>query len=105
MPMVVEWRNVGLKVDLKVGKKKKETVEKHILKGVTGIARPGELLAIMGPSGAGKTTLLNCLAARTVPTSGTISYSGRPLSGASCKNRRTLDRHHACRGSDNVAPK
>ncbi|XP_069178587.1 protein white-like isoform X1 [Procambarus clarkii] len=36
----------------------------HILKNVTGICRPGELLAIMGASGAGKTTLLNVLTHR-----------------------------------------
>lgn len=34
---------------------------KQILNNVSGIARPGEVLAIMGASGAGKTTLLNSL--------------------------------------------
>ncbi|KAK8393901.1 hypothetical protein O3P69_006915 [Scylla paramamosain] len=38
--------------------------EVHILKNVTGVCRPGELLAIMGASGAGKTTLLNVLTHR-----------------------------------------
>ena len=35
-----------------------------ILKGITGIAKKGEITAIMGPSGAGKTTLLSILAKR-----------------------------------------
>ncbi|KAK4340030.1 hypothetical protein RND71_041492 [Anisodus tanguticus] len=35
---------------------------KNILEGVTGYARPSELLAVMGPSGCGKSTLLDALA-------------------------------------------
>ncbi|KAL5054547.1 hypothetical protein RYX36_035229 [Vicia faba] len=37
---------------------------RSILQGLTGYAKPGQLLAIMGPSGCGKSTLLDTLAGR-----------------------------------------
>ncbi|CAJ2678127.1 unnamed protein product [Trifolium pratense] len=37
---------------------------KSILQGLTGYAKPGQLLVIMGPSGCGKSTLLDTLAGR-----------------------------------------
>ncbi|XP_045112912.1 ABC transporter G family member 21-like isoform X1 [Portunus trituberculatus] len=53
--------------------------KKPILQRVCGSCRPGELMAIMGPSSSGKTTLLNTISGRLRPTSGTITIGGEPL--------------------------
>lgn len=53
-----------------------------LLRGVSGSAKPGRLLALMGPSGSGKTTLLNVLAG-TLPYSPKLLLTGRvALNGA-----------------------
>ena len=39
---------------------------------------PGEVQALVGPNGSGKTTLLRCLATRTQPSSGDLTWFGAP---------------------------
>jgi len=41
----------------------------------------GEVLGLMGPNGAGKTTLLSVIAGSQPPTSGTVAYDGRDITG------------------------
>jgi branched-chain amino acid transport system ATP-binding protein len=43
--------------------------------------QPGELLGLIGPNGAGKSTLFNLVAGVVAPSSGQISFEGRPITG------------------------
>ncbi|ETO82911.1 hypothetical protein F444_02998, partial [Phytophthora nicotianae P1976] len=47
----LQWRNLSLKATV-INPRTKQTEEKVILSNVSGTAKPGELLVIMGPSGA-----------------------------------------------------
>ncbi|KAK4776671.1 hypothetical protein SAY86_005359 [Trapa natans] len=72
--MCITWED--LSVTVSNGRKG----SKAILRGLTGYARPGELLAIMGPSGCGKSTLLDALAGRlgsNARTAGNILINGQ----------------------------
>ncbi|KAF3588791.1 hypothetical protein F2Q69_00031752 [Brassica cretica] len=53
---------------------------KHILKGITGSTRPGEILALMDPSGGGKTTLLKIKGGRLTDDVKRKTYNGIPYS-------------------------
>jgi ABC-type multidrug transport system ATPase subunit len=56
------------------------------LRNVTGVAKPGQILAVMGESGCGKTTLLNTISGRVRLESGRICVNGEPITK---KHRRT----------------
>lgn len=49
------------------------------VRDVTLAARPGDLIAVTGPSGAGKTSLLSALAGVHAPAVGTVTLDGIPL--------------------------
>ncbi|MEH0529637.1 ABC transporter ATP-binding protein [Streptomyces stelliscabiei] len=51
----------------------------EVLRGVDLTVRPGERLAVVGPSGAGKTTLSRLLAGIDAPTRGTVTVGGVPV--------------------------
>ncbi len=55
--------------------------ERTVVKEVSLAVMPGEVLVVVGSSGSGKTTLLRLIAGLERPGAGSITLTGRPLSG------------------------
>jgi putative ABC transport system ATP-binding protein len=68
-------------------------VDVHALRGIDLDVPEGQFLVLLGHSGSGKSTLLNILGGLDVPTSGTVAYRGRDLTGAD-ENTLTDYRRH-----------
>jgi polar amino acid transport system ATP-binding protein len=85
-------------MDIEVTALRKQYGDRVILDGVTLTARPGETLALIGPSGGGKSTLLRCLNGLNTFDGGAIRVGPHRLSPqdsgkatpAVCQVRRLL---------------
>ncbi len=64
--------------------------EPEIISGLNLVIRPGDSIAITGPSGGGKSTLLKLLMGLYVPTKGHILIDGEPLQRVGVDNFRKL---------------
>ncbi|MFI7142183.1 ABC transporter ATP-binding protein [Streptomyces massasporeus] len=76
----------------------------EVLRGVDLTVRPGERLALVGPSGAGKTTLSRLMAGIDGPTAGSVTVGGVPVVGLGPERLRrqvvlVTQEHHVFLGS------
>jgi ABC-type multidrug transport system fused ATPase/permease subunit len=62
--------------------------DRMVLRNISLHARPGEMVALAGPTGAGKSTLVNLLPAFYETTSGRILIDGQDISGLSLDSLR-----------------
>ena len=62
--------------------------EKSVLHNISLHVRPGEMIALVGPTGAGKSTLVNLLPAFYELTSGRITIDGHDVAGITLESLR-----------------
>jgi heme exporter protein A len=55
--------------------------DRHVLRGVSLILQPGELMQVTGPNGTGMTTLLRVACGLLRPEQGSVAWCGRPIAG------------------------
>ena len=87
--ITITWQNLDVYGNSGPGKssilnfvKKPATAKKIILNKISGIAKPGQILAVMGSSGSGKTTLLNVLNFRNLTNmsvNGVVLVNGKEV--------------------------
>jgi NitT/TauT family transport system ATP-binding protein len=61
--------------------KKTSAQDLLVLDAVNFTMQEGEIVALLGKSGSGKSTLLRIIAGLVAPTSGKVSYRGKPVTG------------------------
>lgn len=64
---------------LKKSFKKASAQELHVLEDVNFKLQEGEIVALLGKSGSGKSTLLRIIAGLVAPSSGSVTYRGKPV--------------------------
>ena len=69
-------------------------VDVQALRGVSLDLYESEFLVLLGPSGSGKSTLLNILGGLDVPTAGSVTYRGQPLTAADERALTLYRRRH-----------
>ena len=78
-PAHLGWSNVSFTLSPKAVKASGK--DPRILKNLNGVARPGEVVALMGASGCGKTSLMNVLSGRATSMNGHVVTANITVNG------------------------
>jgi NitT/TauT family transport system ATP-binding protein len=68
----------------------------HALGPIDLDLRRGEFFAVVGPSGCGKSTLLDIIAALAPPSSGEVTFEGRPIGSSVPDGVGVVFQENAC---------
>jgi len=78
---LVEFVSEGADVLLRVEGLTKKFGGLQAVSGLDMAVEPGEIVGLIGPNGAGKTTVFNLLTGAHRPTSGTVTFEDRNITG------------------------
>lgn len=90
----IVYENVGFSYQATDGGSRREaaptseSTTRQVLRGISLQAKPGEMIALVGPTGAGKSTLVNLLPAFYEATSGVIRIDGQVTRNVSLESLR-----------------
>ena len=89
---ILRLENVVKHFPIRAGLLKRTVGQIHAVDGVDLTLKAGETLGLVGESGCGKTTLSRTVIKLVEPTSGTISFNGRDITGFNRRQMRDVRR-------------
>jgi ATP-binding cassette, subfamily B, bacterial len=84
----IHYENVSFSYSIEDAEGNGKPGPRVVLGGVSLHAKPGEMIALVGPTGAGKSTLVNLLPGFYEPTAGRINIDGQDISSMTLASLR-----------------